>query len=797
MKKITTYPDLNAKWSDKIDDSYGLAYARAISQDWFNGGVIESGCDFSNRSKSIRENRLYVRGEQEVKKHKKLFERQDGDLSMVNLDWRIVNTVQKFCRVVSNGIRDEFYRLDIRTNDRLSLRIKRNERDKHLQNMRSMPLLKGASKMLSVKLTPEGFVPKDEEELNIYEQLKEKEKIEIAEEIIIDYVKSTNKWHTIEKEKNKNLVDNGICAARVYTDVSNGIVVEDIDPEYLIHSYTKKNDFSDCHYYGYVDTITLGDLQRESGFDDLKIRKIAPLYSQKNGHHTDYNTAELSSFLGYKIEVLRFAFKTSKTFVYKKHLRNGVTKKVTKKDENFDIPNREDSAKLSSVKDTWMEGTYVVGSEFVYDYKESENTIRDEQNKTIPPFIVQASDIYENRLSAFLDNIKPLADELQNIHNKIQHLRSELKPDLIHIDLDQLASLSSEGEKEKDWKEALSILNVKGVVLTQRVDMGEMGLKDGSPVRPVATAQGSGLAALLNLYAHYYNQIRDVTGVNPARDGSMPHDALLGVNQMNLLSSNTTTQHIVDAAINFNKRVAEVISTRVHAIFRNPQAKHLRAIYEKAVGKKNIDALEVLKDRHLHEFGFTVEMIPTQQEMQEFKEDLSNYLQQGLITPEIKSQATLIARTNVKLANKFLAYMSRRRQEEIRAQQEQTMRMKTQSDIAAAKQASQGRIQEEGIKTQMKIKLETIMSNIRIAEEQARKEINQPYDDIKFEQEVYKEKIKAMSNFDMAEFKEEAKDNRLKKQSTHQSKLIDQRKNATSPIDFENDFEEQFNLNQY
>jgi hypothetical protein len=39
--------------------------------------------------------------------------------------------------------------------------------------------------------------------------------------------------------------------------------------------------------------------------------------------------------------------------------------------------------------------------------------------------------------------------------------------------------------------------------------------------------------------------IRDLTGINPARDGSS-QDALLGVNQMSDLASNTVTKHIVD-----------------------------------------------------------------------------------------------------------------------------------------------------------------------------------------------------------------------------------------------------------
>lgn len=788
MKKITTYPSPLSTWAEKKDKAYGLAYAQAISKDWFNGGLISDGCEYGVRKNKIRENRLYVRGENPVEKSKKLFEKEDGDLSMANLDWRIINRVRKFCRIVSNGIGDDKYRLDIRTNDRFSVKIRKDEREKHLTNMRSVNLLKEVQGVIGVDMMPKGFVPRDKEELEIYEQLKEKSKIEIFEEIMIDYVKKTNNYKNIEQTKNIDLTDNGIAAIQIYTDNREGIKLRDIDIEELIHSSVKKNNFSDAHYFGYVDTITLSDLQRESNFDDAVLRKIAPTYSRKNGHSADYSKGSMADFLGYKIDVLRFAFKTSKTNVYKKVKRKGKTIKLSKKDENFNPPKRNDYERISSVKDTWMEGTYVIGTEYIYDYKESENVIRDEQNKARPPFVVRAVDIYENRLHAFLDDIKPLVDELQEISMKLKHLRSEIKPDLIIIDEDVLADVDGEGNKVGFHKETLNILNVKGIIINKRVDMGEMGIKDGSPARPMASSQGSGIAPLLNLYATIYNEIRDVTGINPARDGSIPHDALLGVNQMAQLASNTATQHIVDAAIDFNKRVAETISSRLHAIFRNPNAKHLRKLYERAVGKKVIDGIEVLKDRHLHDFGFTVEMIPTQQELQELKEDIGLYLQQGLISPEIKSEAMRIAKINIKLANQYLAYMSKRRQEKAMEQQRQTMQQKTQGDMMAAKQASEGRIQEEGIKTKMKIQYETIMSKIRVAEKQAMQQIEAPVKDKEFEQDVYLKRLESLSRFDETQFKETAKDERLKKQSTHQSKLIDQRKGEKEPIDFENEF---------
>ena len=256
-------------------------------------------------------------------------------------------------------------------------------------------------------------------------------------------------------------------------------------------------------------------------------------------------------------------------------------------------------------------------------------------NKAKSPFVVIATNIYKNRLHSFLGDIQPMCKQLQRQHLKIQQLVAELKPDLTQIDLDSLADLGPEGEeggdKKENWQMALNLLNTKGVVITQRTDMGELGMKEGAGARPISSQQGSALAPLLNTWAHYYNLIRDVTGVNPARDGSLDADALLGVNEMAKLASNTAMQHIVEAATDFNKRVAELISSRIHSIFKHDKSGYLKRIYENAVGKHNIEALEALADRSLHEFGFSVEMVPAQKEMQEFAEDLKIAMQEAAV----------------------------------------------------------------------------------------------------------------------------------------------------------------------
>ncbi|MGZ9736546.1 hypothetical protein [Flavobacterium sp. GNP002] len=796
--KTYRIPDPLAPDAEKKQNTYGLQMAHFIESEWFNGGIESKNCNFMTRRNWIREKRLFVRAESDTKADKDLFARNAGDLDYVNLDWEQLNLAQKFCRIVSNGIQDSNYNLDIRAADAVSLKLKQDRVNLLKSKMYARPMLERAKELGLPDLTPKGFVPEDEEELDLYMQIKDKPMIEIAEEVMINYVKNTHNWKTIERTKNKDLVEIGIAVGRCYIDKNDGVVIKSVNPEYYGHSFVEEDDFSDAFYHFVVDTITINDIKRESGFDDATLRKIAKKQSVSNTlFETDYDQCNMEKLLDMRIHVMRFTYKSSKTMVYKKNVnRKGQVTKVSKKDENFNPPENLAGLKMSKTLDTWYEGNYIVGADEIYGYQECENLERDDLNRAKSSFVVIATNIYENRLHSFLSDIQPMCKQLQRQHLKIQHLISELKPDLINIDLDSLADLGGDdededegGSKDEKWKMAISLLSVKGVVITQRTEMGEGGSKEGSPARPMGNSQGSALIPLLNTWAHYYNLIRDVTGVNPARDGSLPSDALLGVNQMAQLASNTATQHIVEAATDFNKKIAELISSRLHSIFKHDKEGYLKRIYENAVGKHNVEALEVLADRSLHEFGFTVEMVPSQKQQQELYDDLSIAMKEGTIDVEDKIEIQRIAMTNMKLAMEYMKYRRRKRIKQRMEEQSIMGKEKSQNDMASAQAATQAKTQAYVAQKQIDVEAEANLSSIRLMEYQKKKEIDAPGEQIKFEQDVYLEQVKANVKMSENQFKEEAKDKRLDRQSTQSSEMIEQRKKDSGPIDFENNFD--------
>ena len=269
-QKLVKLPDPLASMEEKLSDEYGLAVAEMIAADWFNGGMISGTCDYLSRRDYVRKKRLFVRGEHDLDYFKKQMFKGDNDLDYINLDWSNINWAEKFCRIVSNGLDDGNYKLDVRATDKIAA-IKRNQKeDFYLKYMKSKPMLEKAKQVLGIDLMPKTFIPEDEEEMKLYMEIKDRPKIEIAEEILIDYVLNTNEWQFLSGQYNKDLVDVGLIVARVHTDKNDGVKVSYVDTENYIHSKVTRNDFADKYYEGVVDTITLSDLRRESCYDDEK-----------------------------------------------------------------------------------------------------------------------------------------------------------------------------------------------------------------------------------------------------------------------------------------------------------------------------------------------------------------------------------------------------------------------------------------------------------------------------------------------------------------------------------------------
>src|SRR6056300_1519933 len=104
-KKSSNFPDPLAPSEVKQGREYGLKYAKSIYQQW--GKIDQQTSVYGNRKKTFEKNRRYANGTQDTAIYRSLLTSLDpnnGDGSMLNLDFTPVPILPKFVRIVVNKI---------------------------------------------------------------------------------------------------------------------------------------------------------------------------------------------------------------------------------------------------------------------------------------------------------------------------------------------------------------------------------------------------------------------------------------------------------------------------------------------------------------------------------------------------------------------------------------------------------------------------------------------------------------------------------------------------------------------
>lgn len=783
-RKQSPYPDPLAPSSEKNDKSYGLKYAKYIEDQWFNGKIIDNGCNFHERREWIRNRRLYAKGMQDQQQYKNIVARQTEDMSFLNLDWRPTNFAGKFVRVVTGGTNEDNYSINVSALDRLAGSDREKFQEELTRNLVSKKLLKDTKDLLGIDLSPHSYIPEDEEDLKMYVDIKHRPKCEIAEEILINYVFKTNNWQNVKSKINEDLTVAGLGIGKVRTDPRNGLQLRYIDPEFFVHSYVRDRDFGDAKYLGDVEATTIGDLHRNGNFTEVELREIAKTYvSNSMNGIMDYQSAPLSALVEIKVDVLHFTFETTKELVYKKrNTKHGVF--YSQRSDSYDPPKRKDYERSSRPFNTWYEGSVVIGTNFIYDYRECENILTDENDNALPDYIVRAANWYENKPSSFVSEIEPTLDQMHYTLLKLQHLVSEIRPNGAVIDLDMLAEMESltKGGGKMSQSELLALFQTKGITFSKTANMGEDGMKSNPAVQVLANGVPANLPHLLQILQDQYQRVRDITGINPFRDGSQNERALVGVQQAAIIASNDTTAHIVNASLDITKVFAERISSRLTDIFAKSE---IRKRYERAVGKENMEVVSSLKDRSLHEFGFHIQLKPTMEALDELNVDLSLAMQEGSITVDDKMEAKELAQINIKMAREFLKYVRKKRMKELREDEMLRAQAKSRSDAEAAQMAEMAKVQSAQQLAQVNIWEYQQKARIDVMVKQQETNINFPIEQMKMNTELTKEQIRSGSTDSKTKFVEEQKLKRQNKNNTDHSKMIEQRNAKTGSIDFE------------
>jgi len=784
----TAFPSQFVSDAEKSTVEFGLQIGQAIQYEWFKKDGSQ--CRFYEQWQGFNRLRLYARGEQSIAKYKQELA-VDGDLSYINLDWTPVPILPKFVDIVVNGMSSRLFSVKAYAQDALS-QSKRSKYQNMIEGqMIAKPVLQKIQKATGANpfVTSPEELPNSDEELSLYMQLNYKPAIEIAEEEAINTIFSENHYSELRKQMDYDLTVLGIGVSKHEFLKGSGVKVSYVDPANVIYSYTEDPHFKDCFYWGEVKTVSITELLK---IDPTLTKEDLNEISKYGQSWYDYfNVAQYYNndiFYRDTVTLLYFNYKSTNEIVYKKKISDTGNVKMIPKDDTFNPPSEMmdegNFEKVNKKIDVWYDGVMVMGTNYVLKWEMAKNMVRPKSasQHAIPNYVACAPRMYKGVIESLVRRMIPFADLIQLTHLKLQQVISKVVPDGVFIDADGLNEVDLGTGAAYNPEDALRLYFQPGSVI------GRSFTQDGEfnnarvPITQLTSNSGaSKTQMLLTNYNHYLDMIRSVTGLNEARDGSTPDpNALVGVQKLAALNSNTATRHILDASLYLYKTIAEGLSYRISDIL---EYSDFTDEFVNQIGKYNVTILNEISDLYIYDFGVFIEVAPDEEEKAQLEQNIQMALSKGDIY--LEDAIDIRELKNIKLANQLLKLKRKTKQEKEEQMMLQKEAMTTERQMKSQQFAAQAALQSLQAETQAKMQLKQAEVSFDMEKMNNEAQLKISLMEREFQYNMQLRNISESALAERETERETAKSNRISQQNTEQSKLINQRKNNLPPQTFE------------
>ena len=571
--------------------------------------------------------------------------------------------------------------------------------------------------------------------------------------------------------------------------LGDGIDVKYVDPANVVYSYTEDPYFKDCFYWGEIKTIPIGEVLKIK--PDLTNEDLEEISKYSQAWYQYYNVSQMyenSMFRKDTCTLMYFNYKSTNSFVYKKKQTADGNFTTVPKDDQFNPPEEMmEEGNFERVEkriDVWYDGVMVMGTNLLIKWELSKNMVRPQSASqyAMPNYVATAPRMYKGNIESLVRRMIPFADLIQMTHLKLQQVISKVVPDGVFIDADGMNDVDLGSGNAYSPEDALRLYFQTGSVVGRSYTQdGEFNQARVPITQLTSSSGGQKMQMLIGNYNHYLDMIRQVTGLNEARDGSTPDaNALVGVQKLAALNSNTATRHILEASLYLTQTLSEALSIRTADVL---EYSDFADEFAMQIGKYNVGILDDIKNLYLYDFGIFIEMSPDEEQKAMLEQNIQMALSKGGI--DLEDAIDIREIKNIKMANQLLKVKRKQKQKQEQQQQAEQMQMQQQNNMQ--QQQAEAQIQMAKIQAETQSKMQVAQATVgfeieKLKNEAALKE-QLMMTEFQFAIQLRGGEEQALSNREQA--REKAKDKRVSQQSSEQSQLITQRKNNLPPINFE------------
>jgi hypothetical protein len=782
----STFPDPLASHEVKVNKGYGLQYAKAIYGQW--GSAEYEGSLYGKRWKEFEISRDYANGTQNTSIYKQILTSLDpnnGDGSLVNLDWTPVPIVPKFVKIVVNKILSSKFYPNVEAVDPLSRSEKDYEKNKMKVFIENKDVLKEAKETgLRTEVDPDAL-PDTAEETEIFLETNIKTAAEVAAQIGINLTLSWNDFDERVFRRNvEDLVTCGMAVTKRSNDPNYGIVEEYVDPAYFVHSFTDDPTFSDIIYAGHTKRMSIAELKRIAGDEfteeqyETMARTVMNRFGNDSGRFMDqrYDVGMERYYYGYDeytIDVMEFEFISVDNIIFEKKESRFGNVGFYYKGHKYSAPQQSvyDREAVYMQNQTLYGGKFIIGTDYLFDYGVKKNIPKNvhDLSRTKMSYSVMATNIRRMIPKSMVSGIIGFADQLQLSHLKIQQAIAKAKPDGLIVDIEGLENVQLGRGGELQPLDIQDIYEQTGIFYYRSKNAD--GSFQNPPIRPLDNSIRN-INELITLYNHYLRMIRDATGINEVMDGTSPKgDQLVGVRQQQLSAANNALYDITNASVVLYRKICEDIVKCLQIL---PPKSILYKAYETAIGRENMAVLSSFSNLPMYNFGVRVVADMNEVDRMYLEQNIQASIAQGEL--DIEDAIAIRQLRDIDQAERLLIVRRKKRMKMRQEMAQQNSQFQAQANAQVAQVTSQGKMQEEQMKAQLEAQKIQLEGQLKAQMLQLEYQLKMQLAQLQGQFGIAEQQIESGVRQSADQESEDRKDQRIKEQAVAQSKLIAQRK---------------------
>lgn len=676
------------------EPEFGLRVADAIYQ----SSVYGINAFYTERNEIMAENRVFAQGKQPFQTYADLLG-IDGKQSFLNLDYHPRPIAPKFRDIMVNDIMGRLENIECTG---LSLEIQKRKDDRKTEaafKMQHGDFVKSIEQQSGMKFASQNdFTPENEDELELWSQLNDREKEELLMQEGVDFILYNNDWSATKRLVVEDLVDTGIGCTRTYMNARKRIEVRHVRPEYLVYGTTLSLNFKRIPYIGHLERMQLQDVRAlYPEYPEDKLYDLAYQYRGQYGNPdtltdfiADFTISYTRPYDSWLIDIMFFEYKVVKEISYVKGVDNNnnpvldINKKLDKNTEK----KQNHSIKIPTI----YKGAWLVGAQDLLEWGEMKDLIRNNDDFEDVKF---SYSIYQLNNNGDMLPISPMYMVRSSIIQmdlailRIQAVMALTPPPGFTIDIDAVMDLNlGRGMEKISFAKVIEMYQQTGrfPYSGQKIS----GEKGKPPITPMSNDYGNQIKELVSVYNFELNNIRDYLGINEIKDGSQTPDRLgLGVMQGQVHASNMALAHIYEAFISIMSGTCVSSSYLLWDALKSGST-----MYTQLLGKENADFIKYNKELTQSNYLTKISVAPTGDEIMWFEKNMDTALQQQKIMPEDVMQARKYFKYDPDRAIRFLSLQAKKRgrlmQQAQAAQQQQQIQLQAQlSQIQGQLKAAQ------------------------------------------------------------------------------------------------------------